>query len=95
MAQGDLPNLQVAADGTATVPVMNHQLAVAELAGHPVMIHAVGASAREGIAAVAGPGPSGEGLAIKRHGDCQLADERDVNNRSKAESFDPLRRHKP
>jgi Cu-Zn family superoxide dismutase len=39
---GDLPPLYVAADGTATQPVLAPRLKLADLAGHSLMIHAGG-----------------------------------------------------
>jgi len=42
MPAGDLPALTVAADGTATKPVLNPHLKAAELAGRSIMIHAAG-----------------------------------------------------
>ena len=38
--KGDLPELTVVDDGTATKPVMSHHLHAAELAGRSIMIHA-------------------------------------------------------
>lgn len=40
--KGDLPVLAVAADGTATTPVVAPRLTVADLSGHSLMIHAGG-----------------------------------------------------
>ncbi|WP_353180604.1 superoxide dismutase family protein [Salinisphaera sp. T5B8] len=37
---GDLPNLAVEADGSATIPVLAPRLSVADLAGRSIMIHA-------------------------------------------------------
>ena len=37
---GDLPNLVVEADGSATIPVLAPRLRVADLAGRSIMIHA-------------------------------------------------------
>jgi len=38
--KGDLPELTVAEDGTATKPVMSHHLHAAEMAGRSIMVHA-------------------------------------------------------
>jgi Cu-Zn family superoxide dismutase len=53
---GDLPPLYVAADGSATMPVLAPRLRVKDLAGHSVMIHAGGDNFSDQPAALGGGG---------------------------------------
>jgi Cu-Zn family superoxide dismutase len=53
---GDLPPLFVAADGTATLPVLAPRLTVKDLKGHAIMIHAGGDNYSDQPAALGGGG---------------------------------------
>jgi len=53
---GDLPPLFVAADGTATLPILAPRLKVKDLTGHALMIHAGGDNYSDQPAALGGGG---------------------------------------